>query len=282
MTGNENTRSPFLGTRWLAGLAAAAAVFAAAGAGSLRYSGLINRMGEWQFERLGFYLPMMSVLAWVAAFALFAALIARIVFRGKETGELVANAASHRATLLRNVLMVVGFIAGLVALGGTLNLVMLPGGGEADRLVTPSTLILGSKEGNARLQGFRVAGPMARYSEGVLFWKKDTFLVPLTGAAQGEQDGVRLFAQVTQYEAGTRLPSSYRGVLRLAALPRELYPLYAAQGVGVQDNAAVLFRDTFSMALPTLLLIGEAALVAIAAFTVALILNRRRNRLAAE
>jgi hypothetical protein len=73
----------------------------------------------------------------------------------------------------------------------------------------------------------------------------------------------------------------HRGLLRNAALPGELYPLYAGQGVSVQENAPVLFRTSYAMALPTLLVIGEAATVAIAALLMALLVHRRRPRTSA-
>ena len=277
MTDNNSAGSPFLGGRWLVALGLVAAVFAMAALGSLRYSGLVGQMGEWQFGRIGFYMPMLSVLAWVGLATAVIALVGRLLSRRDETADGVLAQVRHDGTLLRNALLAIGFLSGLVAFAGAINLFALPSGGGAERLVTPATLSPGV-EGNTRLQGFRVAGPMARYSEGVLFWKQDLFLVPLAGSAQGDQEGVRVFAQVTQYEAGTKVPGIHRGILRQGALPRELYPLFAAQGVAVQDNAAVLYRNSSAMALSTLLIIGEAATVALIAFVVALIIHRRRPR----
>lgn len=282
MIANEDTAVPATGRRWLIALGVVFAVFVAAGFGSLQYSGLISEMGEWQFRRLGFYLPVLSIFAWLALAAVLLALVGKVIGRRSATEEPApADAATldpRRASLLvRNVLLAVGFVAGLVALGGAINLLFMPSTKGAERVVTPGAL--GPKvEGNARLQGFRVAGPMARYSDGVLFWKQDIFLVPLAAAASDEQGSVPVFAQVTKYEAASKVPAAHRGVLRQGALPRELYPLYAAQGVAVQDNAAVLYRDSYSMALPTLLLVGEGAAVALIAFGTALLIHRRRPR----
>lgn len=279
MAANPQDRSPFLGSRWLTALTLALLVFILAILGSLRYSGLINTMGEWQFARLGFYLPMISVLAWVGLAGLVLWLVARILFRRGDDQELPLAAMRQRGTLLRNAMLALGFVAGVVALAGAINLVLLPRAGDRDQIVTPATLGPASA-GAARLRGFRVAGPMARYSEGVLLWKNDVFLVPLSGGpAAGGAPPIRLFAQVSPYEAATRIPNSYRGILRPAALPKELYPLYAGQGIVIEENAAVLYRDSFSMALSTLLLIGEAAVVAIAAFVTALVIHRRRRQL---
>lgn len=281
MASNDGARPPFLGGNWLTALAVAGIVFVVATLGSLQYSGLIERMGEWQFQRLGLYMPVLSVLAWVALAGLLLAAVGWLIARRRPdagSAPLPLDVATRRNAALRNALIVLGFLAGLVALGGAINLVLLPKADNTEQLLTPATFGPG-RSGNVRLEGFRVAGPMARYSEGVLFWKKDIFLVPLTsrGGADGA-DPVKVFAQVTRYEAGTKVPQAYRGTMRQAALPRELYPLYAGQGIAVQENAAVLFRDTFSMALPTLLLIGESAVVALIAFATALIIHRRRNR----
>ena len=279
MAANPQDRSPILGSRWLTALTLASVVFVLAILGSLQYSGLINAMGEWQFARLGFYLPMISVLAWVGLTGLVLWLIARILFRRGEEQELPLAAMRQRGTLLRNAMLALGFVAGLVALAGAINLVLLPPADGRERLVTPATLGP-SAAGAVRLRGFRVAGPMARYSEGVLVWKNDIFLVPLSAGRDAAGAGpIRLFAQVSPYEAATRVPDSYRGILRPAALPKELYPLYAGRGKVVEDNAAVLYRDSFSMALSTLLLIGEATVVAIAAFITAFVIHRRRRQL---
>lgn len=251
-------------------------VFVAAILGALEYSGLVNRLGEWQFSHFGFYLPMISVLGWVGLAALIVWAVTWLLRRSRRAPPR-PSAIRGRRTILRNGLIALGFVAGMVALAGAVNLSTLPGTEQADRLIVPATLGPGA-EGNARLQGFHVAGPVARYTQGVLFWRNDTYLVPLAGGAPGSRQPVQLFAQVTPYEVETRLPSAYQGILRQAAVPRELYPLFATQGVMIDNGAAVLFRDAFSMALPTLLLIGEAALVAIVAFITAAVVHRRRRR----
>ena len=279
MSGNNEARAPFLGSQWLLALGLAVIVFGAAALGSLRYSGLINEMGEWQFRRLGFYLPMLSIFAWLALVMLVTAAVG-LVLRRKAAAQDSLEQPLPSVLSLRNGLLVVAFLSGLVALGGAINLILLPSSKGLERVVTPTTLGPGV-EGNARLQGFRVAGPMARYSEGVLFWKQDIFLVPLAPAGTGEDAQIRVFAQVTKYEAASKVPGVHRGLLRNAALPGELYPLYAGQGVSVQENAPVLFRTSYAMALPTLLVIGEAATVAIAALLVALLVHRRRPRTSA-
>lgn len=277
MSTDQQAGLPGPSRRWTVAVALVVAVFGGATFGSLQYSGLIHDMGEWQFQRLGFYLPVLSVFAWIALAALALALGGKVLSLRTRDAESPPVDPGQSSLLLRNVLLSLGFLAGLVALGGAVNLLLLPSSKGADRVVTPSTLGP-AMEGNARLQGFRVAGPMVRYSDGVLFWKQDVFLVPLSGAGVDTPVGVPVFAQVTKYEAASKLPSAHRGILRQGALPRELYPLYAAQGVTVQENAAVLYRDSYAMALPTLLLIGEAAVVAITAFAVALVVHRRRPR----
>lgn len=279
MSTDHEHRTPYLGRRWLVGLALAGAAFIVAALASLQYRGLINTMGEWQFARLGFYLPMISVMAWVGLVGLLLWLLARLLFRRGEAARAELPLLRERGTFLRNALMALGFLAGLVALAGAVNLLLLPRTGDRDRIVTPAQVGPGV-EGSARLQGFRVAGPMARYSEGVLLWKYDIYLVPLAGGdGAGGTGPIRVFAQVSPYEAATRVPAGFRGILRSAALPRELYPLYAGQGVIVDDNAAVLYRDSFAMALSSLLLIGEGAAVALGAFLTAYIVHRRRRRI---
>lgn len=276
MTGDPQPPARTMTRYWLTALLVVTSILAAAMIGAIEYSGLINAMGEWQFARLGFYLPMISVMAWVGLAALMVWAASHLV-RRQDGNDAEVAATGHRParTPLHNALIAAGFVGGLIALAAAVNLVLLPRGTDREQVLTPASLGPG-RSGAVRLQGFRVAGPMARYSEGVLMWKADLYLVPLAAPEAGP---VIAFAQVTPYEAASKVPRTFRGILRQDALPGELYPLYASQGVVITERVPVLFRDSYSMAGRTLLLIGESAILAIGAFIASGVLQRRRRRM---
>lgn len=253
----------------------ALAVFLYALFAALEYIGLIRTLGEWQFATFGFYAPMLTVTGLTAVSVLVARLLHILLRRNR--GIRVSAGQSRSAIVARDALFAISFLAGGIALAAAINLQLLPDRRGPARTLTSEGVNVGY-EGVARLAGFRTSGPMARYTEGVAFWRRTIFIVPLQATGGRGDAPVSVFAEIGPEGATGQGDANLIGIMRRDAVPSELVPLYQAAGVRVAPQASVLFRDARSMAFGSIVLVAEATVIAVLALLAALGIHRVLQR----
>jgi len=232
--------------------AIAAFVFGAGFLGALHYQGLVSRMAEWQFSRLGFYLPTATVLSFVALFILISGIV-RAVHRQRTAARGTAPWPLELIRLQTGTIALAALtgLCAVMALLGIIHWVQLPSDGEGptvslaavDRLV----------EGPVTVTGLRPVGPIARYREGVVRIGPVQFLAPVSRRriAGTNSYAYDMFVEVEDISRLPQIPSSQTGVLRRVALPHEIAAMYRGIGQPVSSDAVVLYQSAWTGARAT-------------------------------
>ncbi len=254
--------------------------------GGFSYSGLLARMAEWQFSYFGEWYPMISVLS----FCGLAVLLWRLFGWGRKR-RLVAKKQwtplderkrriSLPHTSYATLLTLAGFCFALVMIG-FLYWLSLPGSGST--AVLPKNNVVQLQEGPSNLTGSRAIGPISRYREAIFDIGPSQYFAPI--AERKSRNGISeyyLFAELKMTKDGPRLANNRAGILRRAALPRELVVLYRSNGHAVADNPAVVFLTAASSGRATLVFMLEALAVGILCLIFALVMRRSYRKALAE
>ncbi|HEU0066660.1 MAG TPA: hypothetical protein VFQ57_05405 [Sphingomonas sp.] len=246
-----------------------------------RYTGLYALLAEWQFNRFGHYLPILTFALLVIVFGSPAAWLLRARRHadrrdmadrhGREAA--VRTSANFRRTLF-------GFSGGLAgaALVTLLFALTLP------RMSTPRAIVSvgGPQSAKPRL------GPVVLRGQ-ILYTRTSAFAQNLLIAARG----VRFAPIVAQGDAGVKLryfvellPGDYgpvrtvplssvrSGVLMRNSLPGSIVRLYRYAGYDVETPYYVLYESTRTLRWPYYLTAAQLAIAALIAFIMALFQHR--------
>jgi nitrate reductase gamma subunit len=132
--------------------------------------------------------------------------------------------------------------------------------------------------GPVQLTSVRPLGPVARYSEDFMFWRKTRYLAPIgrTRTDNGSY-AYNLFIEVPGIETA-RVPASATGLLRPRSLMPEVAQMYVNAGYATTRDSAVVFASTTSADRAALVLMTQFLIFATVAALFALWLRRREQR----
>ena len=282
-TGSDRLRIPYFA------LALGLIVLALAALGGWFYTGLISRLGEWQFASFGIYFNLASILLFVALLALVWR-IGRFLLKKRRSDE--DSLENDELTDLRRNLQLttiakktIGWL-GLATIFGAfitvIYLVLLPSEDMKIREITPDQAARGP-EGPVVLRDVSAVGQTARYRQGFLFWQRTYYFVPIaTGVAQDNVARATVFLEVPAKSARSNIVADTKGILRHKTLPKEVASMYRGADFPVADGASVVFIDGASSNWTTRVLLYDMLLIGLLFLLFYLYLRRRSRRLDKE
>ena len=251
---------------------------------AFHYDGIVGWLGEWQFAKVYFYYPALTValpvllcLALVAALFLLGKMLWRRV--RKTTGAHVERRAIVIADGLSILFLgfaAVGFVAAIV----TLFLVMQhPSDGPVQDIRLGSPAALSPREGKARVFGSIDYTRTARLGDDVALFRREMYIAPIVDPRDSNRP-LQFFVEVSGFgpKAG-KVPSAATGILTRQALPREIAQLYRNTGSSVAYDNYMLFGSEQSLLWRSLVTAAELALFALVSLIFGLIQMRHRRRL---
>ena len=294
------TKRPFLRTRGLAILVLCLIAFAFLLGQSLSFTDFVGQFGDWQFARFGRYFPALTILLPIlialSCWVIFVWLARR--FR-KRSGEAIVT-GKQRRILLVDASRLVLTLAALAGLGGLAvfgHYLQLPDDTGQRQVVSLQAKDAGSlREGPVKLIDAPGIGPIARYSEGLIFVERTSLFMPvsrttLLGSTQSSKGPFTLFVEIDSPpgeiddEALARLArvqgKEHVGHLRTNGLRPEIVQMYRAAGYPVETQSAVLYRSTSSANFGTLIFMVELVVFGFIAMIFGLALRRAQKRASA-
>lgn len=265
-------------------LALGIVVFLFAAIGGWFYTGLINRLGEWQFANFGLYFNLATILIFVALLALIwrigRALTKRN--RSKQSEEEGLRKDLLLTTLAQKITNWLGFAIVFAAIITLIYVVLLPSTDLRVREISSVQTIRGP-EGPVELSGLRAIGPTARYRQGFLFWQRTYYFMPVAiGRNRNKTNEAAVFLEVPAMLAKSSSALSAKGVLRHDVLPDEVAAIYTAVKFSVAKRSSVIFASDASSSWAARVLLYDMLLLGLFFLIFSLILKRRKKRLEKE
>lgn len=249
------------------------------------YSGLIEKLAEWQFSWLRYWFPSFTLLLFCAAATLIWLVVGGLwAWRRKrkmrdngtwvEADEIARK--KRRMGIATSGLLMVATLCALLVLGGLVHWLRIPPLDNGPARAWNASGVL--REGRTSLAGAAPIGPIARYREAIFDIGPDVYFVPIArrGGINGE---LTVFVELTMVNGKPRLVNSREGVLRRNALPGEIAILYGANGYSVTEKPAVIFRNTASASRATLVFMIEMLAAGLICLVFGLFLRRRYRKL---
>lgn len=272
---------------------------------AVTYRGLAAMAAEWQFDRLGRYYPVLTLLLLAAMFGSPVLYLLRSRARPEpqaadQAGPTPTPAMSNEAEAksARFLKLLYGAATALLACAVAIVLamvVMLPGtGGPPATITVGSAGALQPAAGPVTLIGHVAYDRTAAFEENFLAFRRDFRFAPMMpalpegvmpaqpeGATPPQPNGeaVRYFVELTPDGPAPSAASRHQGMLVRDALPGELLLLYQYAGFDIARPHYVLFASATSMRWPYLETAGEFAGWALLVLFAALIQRRRLVRI---
>ena len=253
-----------------------------------RYTGIVGRMGEWQFGELDRYYPTLTAVAIAALLTIPLAIIMALVQRrrARQTAMVDTAQAQSLTAALRLEWFFWFITAGAVAVAliAFFQMRQLPVGEGTVRVVTVGAsgdAAANRYEGPARLDGQVDLTHVAKLRDKVLFEQRDVYIAPVLARGAGAGAAVSYFTVVRPTDLPeTRFEPIAGGVLHRDGVPHELLNLFRGAGVNVGKDNALLVPDAQSMGWRYRAALGQSALVAAIGAIFALLARRSRKHLA--
>jgi hypothetical protein len=248
------------------------------------YTGLNNRLGEWQFANFGLYLNLTTILIFVALIALIwrigRALAKRDKSKAGDDEEIRKNLTF--TTLAQKLVAWLAVALLFSAAVAYIYMALLPSSDKDARQITILQAANGA-EGPARLLGTTAIGPSARYSQGFLFWKRTYYFMPVASERRIDKSTeATVFIEVPAKLAQSKAAISINGILRRDALPDEVATMYRNAKFPVAQSASVMFASDASSDWSARVLVYDLLLLGVMSFAFGLMLKKRRQRLEKE
>lgn len=251
---------------------------------AVTYRGFAAMAAEWQFDRLGRYYPVLTLLLLVAVFASPVLYLLRSPDERKpdaaDQGEPTPTPVtpdSAEAKSARFLKLLYGAAATLLACAVAVVLamvVMLPSTTQTSVTIpVGSASALQPATGPATLVGQVAYDRTAAFEEDFLAFRRGVRFAPMV-SAQADGQAMRYFVELAPDEAASSAATRHQGILVSDALPGELLLLYQYAGFDIARPHYVLFASTTSMRWPYLETAGEFACWALLVLCAALIQRR--------
>ncbi|MEH6757987.1 MAG: hypothetical protein V7676_10775 [Parasphingorhabdus sp.] len=287
MSGKSTSGRDTLPIPYLA-LALGLVVFILAAVGGWSYTGLINRLGEWQFATFGLYFNLASILIFVALLALVWRIGRTLVRRDRSDDEIEDRAAEDLrnnlllTTLAKKITGWLGLAIIFSAFVTMIYLVLLPSEDQKTRELSAAEAERGP-EGPVELRGVTAIGQTARYRQGFLFWQRTYYFMPIAKEKnQNKAAKVTVFLEVPAKLARSNTAISAKGILRHGTLPDEVASMYAGANIPVAERASVIFANESSSNWATRVLLYDMLLLGFLSLLFSWLLKRRQKRLEKE
>lgn len=254
------------------------------------YRGLYQLVAEWQLEKFGHYLPILSFSFLVAIFSLPGVWLLKS--RKIRGGIALSETRQHRFVLqignnFQRVLFALSgalFLASLVTLLWTLTLPTFKS--TLQRVAISSGGTPWPTRGAVSLTGQVLYQRTAAYSQDMFFKKRGVRFAPMIMA---NQDGrsIRYFVELMPNEVGKFDPqkisvSTRRGLLMPNSLPGSIVRLYQYAGFQVEKPHFVLYASTSTMRWPYFVTAIQLAFAAIFVLLAALIQQQHVRKVDAK
>ncbi len=257
--------------------------------GSWYYTGLISRLGEWQFANFGIYFNLASILLFVALLAVIWRIGRALMNRTrKKDDELdVEEAEDIRNNLLLTTIAkkITGWLGLAILFSAFITLIyllLLPSDEMKTREINAAQASRGP-EGPVELSGVTAIGQTARYQQGFLFWQRTYYFMPI--AMEIDQDKVgraSVFLEVPAKLAKSNSTLRAQGILRHGTLPDEVSAMYNGVKFPVAKDASVIFANGSSSSWTTRVLFYDMLLLGSISLIFSWLLKRREKRLEKE
>lgn len=258
---------------------------------AVTYRGLYARLAEWQFDWLGYYMPILTYGGLVLLFATPALWLLRT--GGKrdadapplpDEGERIVDAGNR----LRRIFMAVsaGFV--VAALATLLWTLTITGFSAPTR-----TLVVGTPESTAPragptyLRGETLYPRTALFTQDLLFFfERDVRFAPVV-APGSKNRSIRYFVELARRPAIDKAEGTpaygdprtgHSGVLMRSDLPGSIRKLYGYAGLTIEKPYFVLYRSPVTMRWPYYAIAVQLMLGALVAFIAALLQHRHVRR----
>lgn len=248
--------------------------------GGWYYTGLNNRLGEWQFANFGLYLNLTTILLFVALIALLWR-IGRAVAKRRQSDEDKVDDPRDNLTLLILSQKVVNWLGVALLFSAGIALVyiaLLPSADKSAREVTLLQAASGA-EGPVKLVGVTAIGPAARYRQGFVFWQRTYYFIPVASKRRANKTAeATVFIEVPAKLAQSKSAITINGILRRDALPDEVATMYRNAKFPVAESASLVFASEKSSDWHARVLLYDMLLLAFLSFVFGYILKRSRRR----
>ena len=256
----------------------------------VHYEGLINRLGEWQFSRIGEFFPAITLALIVVIIGALLALILKALYsRRKKSDKDIVDSdvpdeefAEDGTYILRRlrgaarafftfagVALILTFIAATDVLGLT----------GKDTEVRTFTLTQSTPsewpEGPAHLEGVTSGGPIGRLTQSMFFFRRTYYYLPV----ESRKGGIDLVVELTPSEAQNHTIESNRtGYLRQDGFPQEIAEMYRNANHPVASSVTILYLDAASARWRPLMLALSLAIATILLSIIGLLFRRAGRR----
>lgn len=255
-------------------------ILALASAGAWFYTGLVSRLGEWQFANFGLFFNLATILIFVALLVLVWRILRALLKRNRSEEE---EAEDLRRDLIftklaQKILFWLGVALLVSAVVTTIYLLLLPSDDLKTREITAAQAASGP-EGPVESRGMRAIGPTARYRQGFIFWERTYFFMPVASIRNGKIDEAAVFLEVPARLARSNAALSAKGILRHDALPDEVAVMYDGARFPVADSASVIFANETSSGWSSRVLLYNTILLGLLSWLFSWMFKRRKKRL---
>ena len=248
--------------------------------GGWYYTGLNNRLGEWQFANFGLYLNLATILLFVALIALLWR-IGRAIAKRRHSDDDKVDDPRDNLTLLILSQKVVNWLGIALLFSAVITFVyiaLLPSADKSAREITVLQAASGA-EGPVKLVGVTAIGPAARYRQGFVFWQKTYYFIPVASKRRANDIAeATVFIEVPAKLAQSKAAITINGILRRDALPDEVATMYRNAKFPVAQSASLVFASEKSSKWPARVLLYDMLLLAFLSFVFGYILKRSRRR----
>lgn len=251
---------------------------------AVRYTGLFEKLSEWEFATFDRSWPLLTYAALAFVFAVPGLALRRLA-SDEPDPALIEDMAEHQARASARTLRAVGIGFAVGAVLCLVPIALLPRLGGPAPVIAAGVPSAGSgspSQGAVRLTGDVLLARTATLEQNLVVTRRELRVAPVM-PAPGERE-VRYLVQVIPIDTNMAVrgpvPMQVAGALMHQGLPGSLRSLYRDAGVPLAPKVSVLYRYGGSMRRPYLVTALQCALVALFVLVLSLWQSRHARALA--
>lgn len=254
---------------------------------TIRYSGVVGRLAEWQFRTFERFFPVATIVVLTAILTLpFAVLIMMRFRKAAKRGRAHSQSELLAGTGIAATFLTVGIVTSAV-IAVALFFAGMAQGSIAEKPVAVSLEQLANSkehgsvpEGPVKIKGTVLWDRAGFYREGFIFTSRELWAAPIVTG-----DGSRylaVFVEISHPRDSAPRPSEFEGYLKSEGVPGGLAQLYINSGYAVSGKPHLIYRDLRSARWPYWSAAGDFAIMLLLLTVAAIYHNRFRRKLAAQ